>query len=193
MAMKKTMTPTEMVARLMGDRENAERAKVPFGIAAQEMDGQNDLMARDIIPRLLRPDRETFEKAGFVFGKMVDGLFIEEKMPEGWTKKANDDALHSDILDGQGRRRGTIFYRAAFHDRDAHASLACRYGIRSCNVEGDVEKCELTVWDYADGKPVHSTGQGAASDYAKLDELRSAASLWLEEHFADSRNPLAYW
>ncbi len=191
--MKKTMSPAEMVARLMGDKENAERASVPFGIEAQEMDGQIDLVARDVMPRLLRPNKETFEKAGFVFGKFADDLFIEAKMPEGWTKKATDHAMHSEILDGEGRKRGSLFYKAAFYDRDAHASLACRYGIRSCDVEDDAEKCELTVWDYADGKPIHSAGQGDSSDYATLDELRSAAEGWLAEHFPDSKNPLAYW
>lgn len=191
--MKKSMTPAEMVARLMGDKENAERASVPFGIEAQEMDGQHDLLSRDIMPRRLRPGREAFEKVGFVFGKFADDLFIEAKMPEGWTKKATDHALHSEILDGHGRKRGSLFYKAAFYDREAYASLSCRYGIRSCDVEGDDGKCELAVWDYADGKPVHSAGQGEPHDYAKLDDLRSAASSWLEEQFPDNRNPLAYW
>lgn len=191
--MRKTMSPAEMVARLMGDRENAERASVPFGIEAQEMDGQHDLLSRDIMPRRLRPGREAFEKVGFVFGKFADDLFIEAKMPEGWIKKATDHSLHSEILDGQGRKRGALFYKAAFYDREAYASLSCRYGIRSCDIEGDDRKCELAVWDYADGKPVHIAGQGETHEYAKLDELRSAASSWLEEQFPDNKNPLAYW
>lgn len=191
--MKTTMTPAEMVARLMGDKENAERASVPFGIEAQEMDGQHDLLARDIMPRRLRPGREAFEKIGFVFGKFADDLFIEAKLPEGWAKKATDHALHSEILDGQGRKRGSLFYKAAFYDREAHASLVCRYGIRSCDVEGDAEKCELTVWDYANGKSIHSAGQGDARDYKRLDELRAAAARWLDDHFPDNKNVIAYW
>ncbi len=191
--MNDTTTPARAVALLMGDKENAARASVPFGIEAQEMDGQSELVTRDMLPRLLRPNREAFERVGFVFGKFIDGLFLEAKMPSGWLKKATEGALHSELLDEQGRRRGTLFYDAAFHNRNAYASLVCRYGIRSCDVDGDEKLCELAVWDYADGRVIHSAGLLEARESARVDELRTAASYWLNQHFPDYQDPLAYW
>lgn len=52
-----------------------------------------------------------------------DPLFLRAKLPEGWVVKGLDHAMHSSILDADGFERVMIFYKAAFYDRRAHASL----------------------------------------------------------------------
>jgi hypothetical protein len=191
--MKKTVTSIEALARLMGDEDNADRASKPFGIAAQELDGQNEVLSRDILPRKLTPGRDAFEKAGFVFGKFVDGLFVHATLPEGWIKQATDDPVHTDILDRAGRRRGGIFYRAAFYNMDASTFLMRRYIVRSCDVEGDTERCELAVWDNVTGSAIQSVGFGSVRDHEELERLRTAAADWINERFPLHTDPTAYW
>ena len=44
-------------------------------------------------------------------------------MPQGWTRRATDHDMHSEILDEAGKIRISVFYKAAFYDRRAHAEL----------------------------------------------------------------------
>lgn len=168
-------------------------------ILNQEKRGQEDLNAYDVLPRDLNGEtRETFEAAGFVFGEAVDDQFVKGKLPAGWKKVAAEHSMWTDLVDDKGRKRGDIFYKAAFYDRHAHMNLKWRYGY---NVEpvtgwgegyredaacvGVVKDCGTIIW---------KTDQTAGpNDYKAQGELKSLAKAWIEEHFPDYRSPLAYW
>jgi hypothetical protein len=62
---------------------------------------------------------------GFTKGEPVPGddLFVNATLPAGWTKKATDHAMHTDILDERGVARVSIGYKAAFYDRWANAHI----------------------------------------------------------------------
>ena len=90
------------------------------GIEAQEVQGQLELAGSDVLP-VACDDRPGFEAAGVVFGEPLldDPLFCRAVLPPGWRKLATGHPLWTDLLDEQKRRRGRIFYKAAFYDRDA--------------------------------------------------------------------------
>jgi hypothetical protein len=106
-------------------------------IMNQEKRGQGDLIRSEVLPR--QCPRADLETLGFVFGQEVDDLFIEVKFPAGWKKVATEHSMWTDLVDDKGRKRGGIFYKAAFYDRSAHMHLNRRYsyGTQPINGYGD--------------------------------------------------------
>lgn len=100
-------------------------------IGRQESAGQSQLVHSDRLPYKILGGRNTaegraeFEALGFTFGEpdKDDPLFMPATLPEGWEKRATDHSMGSVIVDTLGRERVSIFYKAAFYDRDANMSL----------------------------------------------------------------------
>src|ERR1700722_16451382 len=122
-------------------------------IEAQEKRGQAEPVGSDVHPKDNR-DREHFIKLGFVFKGDVPGddLFEYVIFPKGWSKVPDPThAMHTDIVDPEGRVRGGIFYKAAWYDRKAGCSLKRRYD--TVMIQGS--KYPNDLWVVRDGK----TGQ----------------------------------
>jgi hypothetical protein len=102
-------------------------------IERMEADGQRQLVGSTELPTQTRGTDDEFVKLGFAFGDpdSADPLFRPATLPHGWRKERSDHAMWSHILDEQGRRRVSIFYKAAFYDRDAFMSLETVYGYAS--------------------------------------------------------------
>lgn len=170
-------------------------ASTPGGIEAQEARGQREFVRSETLPRKFnRCSQADFEALGFVFGEPVDELFIACMFPEGWTKQPTDHSMWSELLDAQGRVRAMIFYKAAFYDRDAHISLKRRYtsgrmpehgwSNRNGRWIGYVKDQDEIIWQ---------TEVYEGKDYAEQDRLEKVARAWLDEHYPDHENNLAYW
>jgi hypothetical protein len=91
-------------------------------ILGMEAAGQRQVVASDVMP-LDNRDRDAMVALGFTFGEPVDDLFQSATLPEGWSRQGSDHAMWSHIVDERGIERVGIFYKAAFYDRSAHASL----------------------------------------------------------------------
>ena len=103
-----------------GDIENFIVAMTPGGIVAQEKRGQAQFVASDSLPKEIEGiTRPELVEIGFVFGEDIDELFVECRLPEGWSKRPTDHDMWSELLDGEGVQRAMIFYKAAFYDRRA--------------------------------------------------------------------------
>lgn len=91
----------------------------PGGIEAQEARGQRELVNSEVLPA--KGDWEQLEALGVKRGEPVAGdrLFVHAELPAGWKKQATDHSLWSDLVDETGKKRASIFYKAAFYDRDA--------------------------------------------------------------------------
>ncbi len=93
------------------------------------------LFARDAAGNLL------FPKMGVEIGEAVegDGLFTHVKLPAGWRKAPTDHSMWNNLLDAEGRKRATFFYKAAFYDRDANIHACRRFTIekRYSDLYGD--------------------------------------------------------
>lgn len=183
-------------------------------IERQEARGQSKFVASDTLP--IKHDycsQIQLERMGIVFGELVDDLFIEVQLPEGWRKVPTDHSMWSKLIDEKGRERASIFYKAAFYDRNAHLTLTRRF---SCRVEpiygyGDkdyrqhewhcvVADCGGLVWQSQriEPEPEYSlqdeTKLAAWKDWtAKKDALQQEGIAWLDQNYPDWEDPLAYW
>lgn len=179
-------------------------------ILRQEARGQRDLCAKGQIPR----DGATeilgqLETLGFVLTESSDELFYNAKLPAGWSIKATNHSMHSDLLDGQGRKRGGIFYKAAFYDRKANFHLKRRfaYGMRpvggwdnypSTHREAYITDCDADLW--VNPEKVADALNVVREDRSEYDRLRAIATQMeaeararLETQFPAWQDPLAYW
>lgn len=88
-------------------------------IEGQEARGQREVVNSDRIP--MKGDAAALEALGFVLGEVdpQDKLFRAATLPAGWSRASTDHSMYSDIVDANGRPRVSIFYKAAYYDRDA--------------------------------------------------------------------------
>jgi hypothetical protein len=93
-------------------------------ITSQEAAGQRELVNSDVIPTK-GCDKDELTALGFKLGPVVEGdpLFRRTTLPSGWTREGSEHAMGSYLLDELGRKRVSIFYKAAFYDRSAHMSV----------------------------------------------------------------------
>lgn len=184
--------PAAIAALARGDIDNFLVASTPGGIERQEAQGQRDLAgAANKLPADMRPgDREALESLGFMFGDQVEDIFLAAQFPAGWSIRPTDHSMHSDLVDPQGRKRGGIFYKAAFYDRKAHFNLNARYFISNDYAQPD---STCFIEDSATNTRKHVLGTAPYSDYKAKDALEAEARAWLEGNLPDYRNPLAYW
>lgn len=203
--------PAGLAALARGDTANAMLAMTPGGIEAQEKRGQLTEAIRQTLPKKLGDSfmqkesaRVPWEKLGFVFGEAADDLFVSVTFPKGWKKEPTDHSMWSDILDDKGRKRGAIFYKAAFYDRAAHAHLNCRFGIcqtypkrgSSEKVSVHVEdKCKLVAFSIDGLEPEDWSGsrEAAMLNSDAIDAAKAKVLAWMKQHYPDHDNVLAYW
>lgn len=193
------MTPAALRAAQSGDAENFLAAMTPGGIEAQEKRGQLKQAAMQTLPIDMGSSRANFETLGFVFGKQIDPLFIEATFPKGWAKKPTDHSMWSEIVDDKGRKRGAIFYKAAFYDQRATAHLERRFQVGedfgnetrtvfvqdACkSVEHKIAGLDVPNWD---------NRESALRAQEKIDAARKSVRDWLDTHFPGWVSPLAHW
>jgi len=96
-------------------------------IEQQEREGQDSFVQSDTLPTKgnLQHQR-TLEAWGFKFLGAVPGddLFQYVTLPTGWQKRGSDHDMWSYIVDDEGVDKVSVFYKAAFYDRDAFYRLS---------------------------------------------------------------------
>jgi hypothetical protein len=187
--------PAALAALVTGDLGNFLVAATPGGIEAQEAAGQAALVrAADHLPSEIIPRSVTREMLGqawgVTFGEEAEDIFVQATLPAGWTIRATDHSMHSELIDAAGNVRAGIFYKAAFYDRRAHLSLKRRYRVE--NDFGDVEY-HLTAIDEKAGVMIRDFGTAPRRDLAKLSLLEDTANQWLKSNYPEFDDPLAYW
>jgi len=205
---KQGLNMAALAALLKGDMANASIAMTPDGIERQEKQGQLTFARGDYLPKEMQGDcRAVCEAWGIVFGREVDDLFIEAKLPAGWQKVPTDHSMWVDVVDEKGRKRLSVFYKAAFYDRSAHMSCCWRFSYSKDYSDGqDYRNSSRFV--VRDGQTVIFTtdtlscvGDDEDRDWQidwqiaeRVDtELGAKAEAWLNEHYPDWQSPLAYW
>jgi len=187
-------------------------ALLPGGVELQEAIGQRDFVASETLPieglewRFNSGDKyevspkEYLTSLGFEFGEEADDLFINVTLPEGWKLEPSDHSMWSHLIDGKGRQRAGLFYKAAFYDRGAHMDLMQRFsrgeiyeqdeghkeGVIQYRVV-DIDKVVYTTKEY----PYKVQYEGDYWDICSVAQKDTEA--WLEEHYPDYENPMAYW
>jgi hypothetical protein len=209
------LNPAAIVAFCKGDFDNFLVAATPGGIEAQEAQGQQSFVASTTLPiRINTGERKDLEIFGVKFGDPVDDLFCEAQLPEGWHKEATEHSMWSRLLDNQGRERATIFYKAAFYDRNAHISLVRRLSCSVDPVDGwedpaystkawvcNVKAGEILIWSSEPIEPEPAYHRGESDEKRaiwlawqdKKDRLREHGIAWLQEHYPEWQRFTAYW
>ena len=170
-------------------------------ILAQEAAGQQSLINSDTLPRQMSSDdRKALEQAGVVFGDPIPGddLFVYVTLPEGWSKSGTSHSLHSDLVDNKGRKRASIFYKAAFYDRRANLHVMRRFDI---DIDYDRSDKGVIVKFVTDGgtkvfttKEYAYTGEQYREDYyTQMSAATDEVTAWLEEHYPNWEDASAYW
>lgn len=173
-------------------------------IENQEARGQQSFVNSETLPTDMGhhsgyDPKAILKKAGVKFGKVVedDPLFQYVELPEGWKKVSTDHSMWSELVDDKGRKRASIFYKAAFYDRSAHMSLNRRFNYRKDYDRQDKEK--VIVMKITDGdKIIHETepiyfGEDREERYKAEDNAKKLVLSWLEENYPDWESPAAYW
>jgi len=157
------------------------------GIEGMEARGQREFVDSDVLPAHMggRDSRAILASAGVVLGEMVDGdpLFQYAKLPAGWTRRPTNHSMWSELVDGKGRVRASIFYKAAFYDRKAHLRLAPRFTIEKeypdepsfSSSRTFVRDGERIIFDA--GWHTHDPESAAF-----VDQGREACEAWLHEN-----------
>lgn len=187
------MTPAMLRAALEGRNIDAS----PGGIMRSERAGQQELVASSDVPKEMFPDRAAFEKVGFKFGEDVDDIFISATLPPGWTRSATSHSMHSDVLDEKGRKRVSVFYKAAFYDRRASAYLVPRLQLQwlfhDKDTDNGVKEGELAYAVSDAGQEIFRTATFDERDLDADKVQRAVAEEWLKEAAPDHLDPTAYW
>lgn len=183
-------------ALLRGDLENALVAATPGGIVAQEKAGQQQLVKSTMFPKDGNATDEQLASGGFVLGRDIDDLFREATLPSGWTKTGTGHDMWSDILDEQGNKRGSIFYKAAFYDRSANFTLYPRYYVSTAALDNDDWDNPMRFYVVKDRKGdtvIYKTEMHERTSWALADKHEKEAFDWLTEHYPNYRDFSAYW
>jgi|ERR1041384_5656929 hypothetical protein len=200
--MRKHLTPAALAALALGDIHNFDTAATPGGIEAQEAAGQAIFVANSTLPK--ECPRAELEKMGVKFGPDQDDLFVKVILPAGWSKRATDHSMWSDLLDDKGRKRGAIFYKAAFYDRSAHMNVTRRYDVNEfwmCDAEGnraEYGKHTHVCTVVSDAGTVLQRFSIRPNAYSKenreqQERDRIFATAWLVERFPKWTDATAYW
>lgn len=169
----------------------------PAAIENQEREGQKQLVNSDVLPSGSEKGAiEVLTKAGVKFGPLVpdDSLFQFVELPNGWKKVPTAHDMWSHLLDEKGRKRASIFYKAAFYDRRAGLNIERRYSFAFDYQKKESEGiCLANVYDC--GVVIYTTEPvkvvGKSWESAELTE--KSAKTWLDANFPDWENPSAYW
>jgi hypothetical protein len=164
------------------------------GIELQEKRGQQEVVSMDILPKRVMdniyPDPvKVYAMLDIEVTGEADNLFYTVKLPAGWRKEAADHDMHSFVLDAYGRKRIHIFYKAAFYDRVAHATIERRFGYG--------RTWDETMDRYSDFVIITDAGTEIHREHLPDDGGYEAAATygetWLNEHYPEWQNRFAYW
>ena len=185
-------------------------------VEASEARGQQHLVNSTQLPaegtpggpdgyRKTNPD--DWAAMGIEFGPVVEGdIFRDAALPDGWKIDATGHSMWSKLLDDKGRKRASIFYKAASYDRSAHIHLCSRFTIRSVYDECHKWSGQDEVLDGEER--VFITPEVSVAKIEELNDrsrpyqevskargaIKSMCEEWLSRKgFHDYKNPALYW
>lgn len=184
---------------LMGGTDNA--------IRNQEKRGQRGLVESEVLPHKFNYcTRQQFEKMGIVFGEQADDLFTYVTLPKGWKKVATDHDMWSKLVDNKGRERASIFYKAAFYDRDAFLNITRRFtygyqpvlGYSNRNYQkggwiGVALDGDKVIYKTEELEPEPSDRKAWLAWSDRREALSNKAKAWLDKKYPKWNDPLEYW
>lgn len=179
-----------------GDLDNFIAAFTPGGIEAQEAAEQKKMVENCQLPKRVSGAMwgQLEEIWGIKVTGIVDDLFYKVALPEGWKLQATNHSMWSDLLDKDGCKRASIFYKGAFYDRRADMRVNPRYAMNYVYSKDEPTKLTIRVVDAKEGcKTLFTSETVLSSSYKETDRIAKEASDWLSKNHPEFNNPLAYW
>lgn len=164
-------------------------------ILRQEAQGQADLVASESLPSQGSYD-PAWAAMGVTFGEPFphDPLFRSATLPKGWAKRGTDHSMWSDLVDDRGRKRASVFYKAAFYDRSAHMRVAPRFSTSRDYDEKTGEATHATVTDCGAAiERFEIVSVPGEKSWERGDAADKAATAWLDANRPEWRSVTAYW
>ena len=171
-------------------------------IENMEAEGQQEAIRRTLLARRMYPSQADWESLGFTFIDIPDdSVMYQAELPEGWSIEATSHQMHSNILDANGHKRGSMFYKASFYDRNASMSLERRYNIHRRYLDEEGRTFEVYFGTETEAifvagkvvKPKNGTEAEIDAAYKTAEQLQQFAVAWANEHYPDWENVHAYW
>ena len=150
----------------------------------------------------MSPSREEWEELGFVFNDIPgDDVLCNAILPEGWSMRTTEHSMQNEIMDENGMKRGSMFYKAAPYDRCAHMSLERRYKVCLGHVGDDYSTSEVYFGNekeklFIAGQvhiPKDISHEEMLTKYYEMDELKDVAKNFGDENYPGWESALAYW
>jgi len=175
-------------------------------IYQQEAAGQESFVQSETLPTDMSEDaRNALEKSGVKFLGIIedDPIFQYVELPEDWKKIPTSHSMYTDLIDANGKKRASIFYKAAFYDRSARLNIERRFYIQidyqrlreeriaQASVH-DVEDVIFTSQEVSFEDATDLTEKYQLQDIA-IEEAKEEASKWLEEKYPEWEDPSMYW
>lgn len=149
--------------------------------------------------------KQQYERMGIKIIEEYDDLFYTVELPEGWEIKVTEHSMWNDVVDNNGRKRISFFYKGAFYDRDAFSNFERRYSFTISpfdDYKSDVGYQErkfkpwrLFITDC--GEKVRELKEMVAitdEEYFKIDDvLKEVGVQYLDENYPEWRDINAYW
>lgn len=183
----------------------------PYGaIERGEKRGQSEFVSSERLPIRVNDGANTdskiqYEKMGIKVVDKYDDLFYNVILPDGWKKEATGHSMWNNLLDNKDRVRATIFYKAAFYDRDAFINFERRF-TTDCVLAEDApselswsEKQLLPHYGVIKdcGRVIAGTAERSAKNdreaYDIHNQMRDVATKRLKEMWPDFEDVNAYW
>lgn len=167
----------------------------PSAVVLQEVRGQRELVESESLPT---DGAQALVAIGVEVGAPFpdDAMFCPVKLPPGWSKRRTDHSMWSDLVDDKGRKRASIFYKAAFYDRAAHVRPCRRFTV-DCRYDGRGNVVAVEIRDA--GHALHVIPFAVANEglgyayYEAVRRVEAAAAEMLRALLPDCDDVSAYW
>lgn len=175
----------------------------PGAIEDQESRGQKQLVNSSQLPRKnnswgnKQTIQEIYESVGIkvIEESTNDELFFDVVLPKNWKLELTDHSMWNNLLDDKGRTRATIFYKAAFYDREAFINFSTRYfcGSKYTEKESPDEKFHPKFYCVKDNSNDEILFKTKITKEYSDDALENEAQEWIRKNFPKHEDITAYW
>lgn len=154
-------------------------------------------------PYIVKPRYENekyFKELGIeIIPSPPRGTYVN--LPDGWSFKTESSwiAESTTIYDenGRGRIYSAHFFPTKRYVQDDILTVWKRYNIReTTDYSGEVDMYKVTIVDFAEktiDNPATEHVVFSAGVASNRDELVKKCNKYMDEHYPDWNNPLAYW
>jgi hypothetical protein len=144
--------------------------------------------------------RDQYEKMGIKILDENDDLFLNVVLPDGWEVKPTEHSMWNDVIDENGRKRISFFYKGSFYDRDAFSNFEKRFTYSEVpfdeyKTNATYEERKSKEWYgvvYDSGKEIFRTKGIVNKDYSD-NSLKEQCIEFLTKNYELWEDINAYW